>query len=60
MNAPNEAGVPSVSESVAGTLPPTSPEARPQVAVWVTDGSLSEVAVSDTLPDAEAPVAFVT
>src|SRR3954468_11673023 len=25
VNAPNEAGAPSVSESVAGTVPPTSP-----------------------------------
>ena len=30
VNAPNEAGVPSVSDSVAGTVPPTAPDvARP-------------------------------
>ena len=33
---------------------------QPQTAVWVLDGSLSEVAVSETVPEAEALVALVT
>ena len=52
VNAPNDAGVPSVSASVAGTVPPTVPSwpAVEQVAIAVFDGSLSEVAVSVTEP----------
>ncbi len=50
VNAPNVAGVPSVSASVAGTVPPTVPSspAVAQDAVAVLDGSLSDVAVSVT------------
>src|SRR4051794_30853258 len=58
--APNEAAVPMVRESVAGTGPPTSRELTPQTAVWVTVGSLSDVAVRETEPLAAAPVPLVT
>ena len=48
VNAPKLAGVPSVSASVAGTVPPTSPSADAQIAVASCVGSLSDVAVSVT------------
>ena len=58
MNAPNEAGVPIVSASVAGTLPPTCRPCRAQLTDMVFDGSLSDVALSVTEPDAAAPAAL--
>ena len=55
MNAPNEAGAPIVSASVAGTEPPTEASASVQTALAVLVGSLSETALSVTVP---APVPF--
>jgi hypothetical protein len=45
VNAPNDAGPPSVSDSVAGTLPPTGPVTLLVFAVTVS-GSLVCVVVS--------------
>ena len=47
VKAPKEA-LPTDSESVAGTVPPTVPGAQVPIATF--DGSLSEVAVSVTEP----------
>ena len=58
MNGANCAGLPMVSDSVAGTLPPTLPSVVVQVADAVLLGSLSDVAVSVTAPDAAAPAAL--
>ena len=57
MNGPKLAGVPSVSDRVAGTLPPTVPSV-PQVTDIDFDGSLSDVALSVTEPEAAAPAAL--
>ena len=57
VNGPKLAGAPSVSDSVAGTVPPTLPSV-PHVADIVLVGSLSDVAVSVTEPDAAAPAFF--
>ena len=55
MNAPKLAGVPMVSASVAGTVPPTLPSASVQTADAVLVGSDSETALSVTVPE---PVPF--
>src|SRR3954452_21606742 len=60
VNAPNEAAGPSVSDSVAGTLPPTVPDATVHVAVAVLVASETEVAVSVTVAFGVAPSARVT
>ena len=58
-NAPNVAGAPSVSDSVAGTEPPTVPPADvdAHVAVAVFDGSETDVAFSVTVLPGSAPAA---
>jgi hypothetical protein len=57
VNAPKLAGTPSDSASVAGTEPPTDASV-PQVMDIVFVGSLSDVAVSVTEPEAAAPAAL--
>src|SRR4051812_29778750 len=60
-NALKLAGGPTMaSASVAGTVPPALPSARPHTAVAVCAGSLTDVAVSVTVPEGDAPSSLAT